>query len=88
MIGFACFGTGKTRAFLAILAGLWLLCPPGFSQETEPPEDVRIEMPSDSTEDTVSVNMPQVNIADALRLLAKSTDMSLVVDKNVTGVVD
>ncbi|HQQ00857.1 MAG TPA: secretin N-terminal domain-containing protein [bacterium] len=88
MIGFACFGTGKTRAFLAVLAGLWLLCPPGFSQETEPPEDVRIEMPSDSTEDTVSVNMPQVNIADALRLLAKSTDMSLVVDKNVTGVVD
>ncbi len=41
-----------------------------------------------STEEEISLNMPDIELADALRLLAKLTHINLVVDENVTGVVN
>ncbi len=41
-----------------------------------------------STEEEISLNMPDIELADALRLLAKLTHINLLVDENVTGVVN
>ncbi len=36
----------------------------------------------------ISVNMPKVEVSDALRILGQSANMNLVIDKDVSGVVD
>jgi len=39
-------------------------------------------------EQEVSANMPKVDVTDALRILGQSANMNLVIDKEVSGVVD
>lgn len=58
------------------------------AQDSSETESLESESSTLGATDEISVNMPNMNITDALRLMAQSMGLNLAIDKNVTGVVD